>query len=179
MNAMLTMPAEVMITAFGLPSRTRRLSLPGVEMSTPQNPMSMSSTPITAYSRIAPIPRPITEKNPGSIWASVTRTSRGASGFGDAVRDERGPVVGHQTDGLADAEPGRGIADDPGTQRGPETVELGERVEELVDVPLLAVHAARLVLHARCHDRDVGALTAEAGLADVLGEQARLVEVCR
>jgi len=48
MNAMLTMPADVTSTEFGRPSRTMRLSLPGVVMSMAQKPSSISSTPSTA-----------------------------------------------------------------------------------------------------------------------------------
>src|SRR5687767_13986097 len=104
------------------------------------------------------MPRPITSAKPGPIWASVTRISRGASGSGNSVGDERRAVVGNQTDGLADAQPGGGVTDHPRTQRGTVSVEVGARVEELVDVPLLAVHATRLVLHAGLDDRDVRAL---------------------
>ena len=44
--------------------------------------------------------------------------------------NERRAVVGHQPDGLADAQPGGLVADDPRSQRGAEAVELGQRVEE-------------------------------------------------
>src|SRR5918999_2970376 len=123
------------------------------------------------------MPRPITSAKPGPIWASVTRTSRGASGSGNSVGDERRAVVGDQTDRLADAQPGGGVTDHPRTQRGTVAVELRERVEELVDVALLAVHTTRLMFHAGRDDRDVRALAAQPGLADVLGEEPRLVEV--
>src|SRR3954452_2014790 len=103
--------------------------------------------------------------------ASNTSTSR------NAVGNEGRAVVGHEADGLADAEARRGVPDDPRAERGPVAVELGQGREELVDVALLAVHAAGLRLRARRDDRDVGALPPEPGLADVLGEHPGLVEV--
>src|SRR5581483_2946189 len=106
-----------------------------------------------------------------------------ASGLGDAVGDERRAVVGDQAGGLADAQPGRGVADYPRPQRRAEAVEHRQRVEQLVDPPasqaLFAVHAAGLHLVARRHDRDVRALPAQPRLADVLGQHPGLVEVGR
>src|SRR5690348_9970624 len=116
------------------------------------------------------MPRPIRGKNPGPMAASVMVLPPGELLGRYPMGNEGCAVVGHQPDGLADAQARGLVADDPRPQRGAETVELGQRVEQLVDVPLLAVDAAGRDLAARRHDRDVGALAAEAGLADVLGE---------
>ena len=48
MKATLIMPAAVTSTELGRPSRTIRLSLPGVVTSMAQKPSSISSTPSTA-----------------------------------------------------------------------------------------------------------------------------------
>src|SRR5438067_9092727 len=140
---------------------------------------------MTPYSRIAPIPRTRSDpKVSDSARVEVTgslpesrfgRNGRVVSRFGDAVRDERRTVVGDQPAGLPDAEPRRAVADDPGTQRRPVAVELRQRVERLVHKAFRAVHAVGLRLVAGRDDLDVRALAPQLRLADVLGEDARVV----
>src|SRR4051812_49055286 len=106
------------------------------------------------------MPRPMTGRNPGPMAASVMWCLLGSGGLVvDAVGDERRAVVGHEPGGLADAQARRLVADDPGAQGGAEPVELGQRVEQLVDEALVAVDAAGGDLVAGRDDRDVRTLT--------------------
>lgn len=97
----------------------------------------------------------------------------------DDVRHEPARVVGDQSIRLANAHASGGVVDDPTADDRVVALEVGDRVEGLVDVAFLTVFTRGNMSSPRRYDGDVRALSRQKGFLHVLLHLSRPTEVGR